>query len=92
MSCFTDLGLTPQATPDEVKAAWRSLAATHHPDRGGQAAEFSRLRQAYQAALAEAEAPKPCSQCGGKGRVQQVYAWSSIELQCSRCLGSGNEP
>jgi len=26
------LGVEPGATPDEIKAAWRSLARTHHPD------------------------------------------------------------
>ena len=26
------LGVAPGATPDEIKAAWRALARTHHPD------------------------------------------------------------
>jgi len=29
------LGVDPDATPDEIKAAWRSLARQHHPDLTG---------------------------------------------------------
>jgi hypothetical protein len=29
------LGVGPDATPDEIKAAWRSLARRHHPDLTG---------------------------------------------------------
>lgn len=44
------LGLTSSATLDEVKIAFRRLAAKHHPDRdGGDAATFARLRAAYDA-------------------------------------------
>lgn len=92
MKCFEALGLAPTATPDEVKAAWRDAASRTHPDRGGDAVEFSRLRKAYQEALAAAEAPKPCGQCGGKGKVQRINGWAAVELPCGHCGGSGDEP
>jgi hypothetical protein len=42
------LGLPSQATPTEVKAAYRRLAAKVHPDQGGSAADFIRVRAAYE--------------------------------------------
>ncbi|RYZ36412.1 MAG: molecular chaperone DjiA [Myxococcaceae bacterium] len=54
---FTSLGLKPDATNAEVKAAFRKLAAAHHPDKftqlGPKAAEkaarrFQEVRDAYE--------------------------------------------
>ena len=42
------LGLSRNATAAQVKAAYRSLVADAHPDRGGKAAEFIRIRAAYE--------------------------------------------
>jgi hypothetical protein len=42
------LGLPHEATVAQVKAAYRRLVAEAHPDRGGQAAEFIRIRAAYE--------------------------------------------
>lgn len=92
MRCFESLGLPDSATTDEVKRAWRQLAMTHHPDRGGDPSEFDRLRKLYDEALAVAEAPKPCATCNGSGKVRRAHGWTSIELACSRCGGSGEEP
>ena len=36
------LGVEPGASPDEIKAAWRSLARRHHPDLTGDDPETSR--------------------------------------------------
>lgn len=52
--CFADLGLSARATAAEVKAAYRRLAKEHHPDRGGDAAAFRRINEAYEEALARA--------------------------------------
>jgi hypothetical protein len=42
------LDLPSEATAVQVKAAYRRLVANAHPDRGGQAAEFIRIRAAYE--------------------------------------------
>lgn len=89
---FEALGLTADASPDEVKAAWRKLAAVHHPDKGGDPAEFDRLRKLYNEALEEAQAPKPCTKCGGNGKIQHANGWAKIDLDCTHCGGSGEEP
>lgn len=44
------LGITPEATDDEVKSAYRRLAAEHHPDRATDGGERFRLvKDAYEA-------------------------------------------
>ena len=44
------LGITPDATDDEVKSAYRRLAAEHHPDRATDGGERFRLvKDAYEA-------------------------------------------
>lgn len=40
------LGLSPAASPEEIKKAYRKLAMKHHPDRGGDEAEFKRIKEA----------------------------------------------
>ncbi|MFN2168101.1 MAG: J domain-containing protein, partial [Anaerolineae bacterium] len=42
------LGLPRDATPVQVKAAYRRLVSEAHPDRGGEASEFIRIRAAYE--------------------------------------------
>jgi hypothetical protein len=42
------LGLSRDVTAVQVKAAYRRLVAEAHPDRGGEAAEFIRIRAAYE--------------------------------------------
>lgn len=47
------LGIERGATEQEMRAAFRRLAAKHHPDReGGDARQFRRARLAYEAMLA----------------------------------------
>ena len=87
--CFEALGLTEGASEEEVKSVWRQLASQNHPDRGGDAGEFSRLRKAYNEALAIATEPKECSTCRGSGKVQVVSGWSSVSVACSDCDGTG---
>jgi DnaJ-domain-containing protein 1 len=48
---LTVLGLTPPVSIDAVRTAYRKLAMQHHPDRGGDAATFSRVTDAYHLAL-----------------------------------------
>ena len=41
------LGVGQNATPDEIKKAYRSLANKHHPDKGGDQAKFKDISVAY---------------------------------------------
>ncbi len=91
MKCFEALGLASTATPDEVKAAWRRLAMLKHPDRGGDPVAFDKLRKAYDEAMVEASAAKPCVRCAGTGQVRHGSGWSSVNLVCPGCEGSGEQ-
>ena len=41
------LGIAKNATPDEIKKAYSRLASIHHPDKGGDTAEFQKIQVAY---------------------------------------------
>jgi DnaJ-class molecular chaperone len=89
MNCFQLLGLPEAPTLEQVKQAWRLAAGKHHPDRGGDPALFDQLRQAYQDAMAEVARPKPCSECGGRGKLKHAHGWAGIDLVCNHCNGTG---
>lgn len=42
------LGVPRGASDDEIKRAYRKLAAKHHPDKGGDTAKFQEIQQAYE--------------------------------------------
>lgn len=44
---YQTLGVSPNATPDEIKKAYRKLANQHHPDKGGDQAKFKDISVAY---------------------------------------------
>ena len=44
---FNILGVDQNASDDEIKRAYRSLAMKHHPDRGGDQAKFQEIQEAY---------------------------------------------
>ena len=48
------LGVAENATGEEIDAAWRRLAARHHPDRGGESAQMARINTARDQGLARA--------------------------------------
>jgi len=47
MDYYQTLGVDRNATQDEIKKAYRSLAMKHHPDRGGDANSFKQIQEAY---------------------------------------------
>jgi hypothetical protein len=48
----TVLGITPPFRLERIRAAYRARSRTAHPDVGGSHADFIRLREAYEEALA----------------------------------------
>ena len=47
MDHYQTLGVTKNATPDEIKKSYRKLASKHHPDKGGDTATFQKIEEAY---------------------------------------------
>lgn len=47
MNHYETLNIKPDATPDEIKSAYRAKANETHPDKGGDAAEFAPVATAY---------------------------------------------
>jgi molecular chaperone DnaJ len=45
---YAILGVKKDASADELKKAFRRLAHEHHPDKGGDAAKFKDINEAYQ--------------------------------------------
>lgn len=47
MEHYQTLGVAKNASPDEIKKAYRKLASQHHPDKGGDTATFQKIQTAY---------------------------------------------
>jgi curved DNA-binding protein CbpA len=47
-SLYDDLELPKTSTSEEIKQKYRILAQLHHPDKGGDAEKFKRIRLAYE--------------------------------------------
>lgn len=48
MDAYTTLGVARDATAEDIKRAYRKLAAQHHPDKGGDTAKFQEIQSAYE--------------------------------------------
>lgn len=57
------LGLSRDATPSQIKSAFRRAAKQSHPDAGGDADQFQRLKAAYEV-LSDEEARKYYDETG----------------------------
>lgn len=47
MTYYEILGITKEASADEIKKAYRKLASVHHPDKGGDTTKFQEIQVAY---------------------------------------------
>lgn len=48
MDYYHTLGVNHTSTSEEIKKAYKRLASKHHPDKGGDEAEFKKIQQAYE--------------------------------------------
>lgn len=47
MDYYSILGVNRNASQEEIKKAYKKMCMKHHPDRGGNEAEFKRVNEAY---------------------------------------------
>lgn len=84
------LGVDKNASPEEIKKAFKKLAMQHHPDRqGGSEAKFKEINEAYQV-LGDAEKRKRYDQFGSdfeqQGGFGQGVNWEDF-MRASRGQG-----
>ena len=97
MDYYQTLGVAKNATPEEIKKAYRSLASKHHPDKGGDTASFQKIQEAY-ATLSEPEKrqqydnPSPFGQQPNGGWQQAGGFPQGFEEIFSQMFGSGGSP
>ena len=48
MDYYNTLGVSRDASQQEIKKAFKKLASKHHPDKGGDEAKFKEIQQAYE--------------------------------------------
>jgi DnaJ-class molecular chaperone len=47
MSLYEKLGVSKEASKDDIKKAFRKLSLEHHPDKGGDEEKFKEISNAY---------------------------------------------
>ncbi|TAN32741.1 molecular chaperone DnaJ [Patescibacteria group bacterium] len=73
------LGIDKNASPEEIKKAFKKLALEHHPDRpGGNEAKFKEINEAYQV-LGDAEKRQRYDQFGADFEQQGGFGGASWE-------------
>jgi curved DNA-binding protein len=92
---YQTLGVPRNASQDEIKQAFRKLAAQHHPDRGGDTAMFQEVQAAY-ATLSDPEKRQqydnPQPQFGGGGFHFGGGVPPGFEDFFAQAFGQGGNP
>ena len=71
---YKTLGVSKNATADEIKKAYRKLARENHPDAGGDEEKFKDLNEAYEV-LSDDKKRKLYDQFGTANQNQVPYGW-----------------
>jgi curved DNA-binding protein len=75
---YKTLGVDRTATPDQIKQAYRKLASLHHPDKGGDTAQFQEIQEAY-ATLSD-DAKRSIYDRGGNPSNTQFHSGSGFDF------------
>lgn len=75
---YKTLGVDRTATPDQLKQSYRRLASQHHPDKGGDTAQFQEIQEAY-ATLSD-EAKRSMYDRGGNPNNTQFHSGPGFDF------------
>ena len=73
---YKTLGVSKNATADEIKKAYRKLARENHPDAGGDEEKFKDINEAYEV-LSDDKKRELYDQFGSVTPGQSTYNWGS---------------
>jgi DnaJ-class molecular chaperone len=65
MDYYERLGVSRNASPDEIKRAYKKLAIKHHPDKGGDHETFASINEAYDTSQPQGFGPNGFEGMGG---------------------------
>ena len=83
-SLYDELGISREATADEIKQAYRRLSRETHPDVGGEREDFERLQHAYEV-LSDAAARRRYDTIGDDGRTDMETP-EQLAADCFRAM------
>jgi DnaJ-class molecular chaperone len=80
---YATLGVTRDASADDIKRAYRKLASQHHPDKGGDTKKFQEIQAAYETLGDEHKRaaynnPQPHMPFGGGPQFNQNFNFNEI--------------
>ena len=73
---YKTLGVSKNATADEIKKAFRKLARTNHPDAGGDEEKFKEINEAYEV-LSDEKKRALYDQFGTADQNRVPYGWGT---------------
>ena len=80
MTPYELLKVSPEATPTELRAAYRRACMQHHPDRGGSPETFHAIQLAYRALNR-----RGCPECNNKGFITTRTGLFAKRIPCPNC-------
>jgi hypothetical protein len=78
-SDYEVLGVDRNATKGEIRRRWKAVAYELHPDRGGDPAEFAKVKTAHDNLLAVAYG---CNRCMDVGTLPSQRGFLLVRLVC----------
>ncbi len=84
---YKELGIDRDATPDEIRRAYRNRARSTHPDHGGDSSAFHHVRQAY-LLLSDKDARARYDETGYAGQQESTSRQYRMEQAALSTVGS----
>jgi hypothetical protein len=76
---FEVLGVSSDASQEEIHAAWRGLAKQHHPDTGGDAGQMILVNEAFRVASLSVPQVERLRTKNNQGETSSTPKWSAGE-------------